>query len=60
MIPHLSDELFFPSAEYSTHRGIVAIGGDLSPERLILAYKNGIFPWYNPDGLLIKSVFDLF
>jgi len=29
--------------------GLLAIGGDLSPERLLLAYKNGIFPWYNED-----------
>lgn len=29
--------------------GILAIGGDLSPERLLLAYKNGIFPWFNED-----------
>ena len=47
MIPRLSGDLFFPSAEYSTPKGIVAIGGDLSPERLLLAYKSGIFPWYN-------------
>ena len=29
--------------------GVVAVGGDLSPERLILAYSHGIFPWYNED-----------
>lgn len=53
MIPYLSEELIFPSAEHTTHKGIVAIGGDLSPERLILAYKNGIFPWYNEGDPII-------
>ena len=45
----LSRELYFPSPEKSTDEGIVAIGGDLTPERLILAYKNGIFPWFEDD-----------
>jgi leucyl/phenylalanyl-tRNA--protein transferase len=42
----LTEELAFPPVELSTKEGIIAIGGDLSPERLILAYKSGIFPWY--------------
>jgi leucyl/phenylalanyl-tRNA--protein transferase len=33
--------------------GLLAVGGDLSPERLLLAYKNGIFPWYNEDSLIL-------
>lgn len=45
----LSRELYFPSPEKSTDEGIVAIGGDLSPDRLILAYQNGIFPWFEDD-----------
>jgi leucyl/phenylalanyl-tRNA--protein transferase len=53
MIPYLGDELIFPSAEYTTPRGIVAIGGDLSPDRLMLAYKSGIFPWYNENDPII-------
>ena len=53
MIPYLGDELVFPSAELTTERGIVAIGGDLSPDRLMLAYRNGIFPWYNEDDPII-------
>ena len=40
--------LWFPDVETSTHEGIVAVGGDLSPERLMLAYRSGIFPWYGP------------
>jgi leucyl/phenylalanyl-tRNA--protein transferase len=38
-----------PSPELAEADGLLAIGGDLSPERLINAYKMGIFPWYNPD-----------
>jgi leucyl/phenylalanyl-tRNA--protein transferase len=42
----LSEELFFPPISEANSDGILAIGGDLSPERLILAYKSGIFPWF--------------
>jgi leucyl/phenylalanyl-tRNA--protein transferase len=42
----LSDKLIFPPAELADKDGLLAIGGDLSPERLLLAYSNGIFPWY--------------
>ncbi|MEZ0005339.1 leucyl/phenylalanyl-tRNA--protein transferase [Flavobacterium sp. 28YEA47A] len=45
----LSKELFFPPVEEANDDGIVAIGGDLSPERLLLAYKSGIFPWFDDD-----------
>ena len=43
----LTKELKFPPIEHATKEGIVAIGGDLSTERLLLAYKSGIFPWYS-------------
>lgn len=43
----LSNRLWFPPVHTASPEGIVAIGGDLSPERLLLAYKSGIFPWYN-------------
>ncbi|MFT3680890.1 MAG: leucyl/phenylalanyl-tRNA--protein transferase [Ferruginibacter sp.] len=43
----LNEELIFPPVELADDDGVLAIGGDLSTERLILAYKNGIFPWYN-------------
>ena len=36
----------FPDPHYGEEDGLIAIGGDLSPERLIAAYNNGIFPWY--------------
>lgn len=45
----LTRELYFPSTEHASPEGIVAIGGDLSPERLILAYRSGIFPWFEDD-----------
>ncbi len=45
----LSKEFFFPPVEDTSLEGIVAVGGDLSVERLILAYKSGIFPWFNED-----------
>ena len=45
----LTKELYFPPAETASPEGIVAVGGDLSPERLLLAYKSGIFPWFEDD-----------
>jgi leucyl/phenylalanyl-tRNA--protein transferase len=41
--------LYFPPVEDADDDGLLAIGGDLSPERLELAYRSGIFPWYNDD-----------
>jgi len=49
----LSEKLFFPSVETANRDGIVAVGGDLSPERLLLAYKSGIFPWFNEGEPII-------
>lgn len=46
---YLSSALFFPPIDQANRDGILAIGGDLSPERLQLAYKSGIFPWFE-DG----------
>ena len=45
----LSDEIVFPPVHRAEKNGILAVGGDLSPERLIAAYSLGIFPWYS-DG----------
>ncbi|PXY38932.1 leucyl/phenylalanyl-tRNA--protein transferase [Flavobacterium cheongpyeongense] len=44
---YLSKDLFFPPVCEADNEGILAIGGDLSSERLQLAYKSGIFPWFN-------------
>ena len=41
----LDKELAFPVPEDANEEGIVAVGGDVSPERLLVAYRNGIFPW---------------
>jgi leucyl/phenylalanyl-tRNA--protein transferase len=41
----LTDELVFPPPEGASQEGVVAIGGDFRPERLLLAYSQGIFPW---------------
>lgn len=43
----LSSDISFPPVELTSEIGILAIGGDLSPERLLLGYQNGIFPWYS-------------
>ena len=45
----LSRELYFPPVSNASPEGIVAIGGDLSPQRLMLAYNSGIFPWFEDD-----------
>jgi len=48
MIPQINKyELKFPNSMEANEDGIVAWGGDLTPSRLIKAYQNGIFPWYN-------------
>lgn len=44
----LDNDLWFPPHEEAEDYGLLAVGGDLSPERLLLAYSLGIFPWYNP------------
>lgn len=49
MIFELSEDLVFPNPAYAEDDGLLAIGGDLSVERLLLAYSNGIFPWFNDD-----------
>lgn len=43
----LSEELEFPDPVLAEESGLLAVGGDLRPERIILAYQNGIFPWYS-------------
>ena len=49
----LSKDLVFPPVNLADKNGLLAIGGDLSAERLLLAYKSGIFPWYNEDEPII-------
>jgi len=45
----LSEKIAFPPPNYATREGLLAVGGDLSRERLLLAYRMGIFPWYAED-----------
>lgn len=45
----LTKELYFPPVDEASPDGILAVGADLSTERLLLAYKNGIFPWFDED-----------
>jgi len=49
----LDHRLQFPNVENADDEGLLAFGGDLSPERLLLAYRNGIFPWFNEDSLIV-------
>ena len=43
----LDNELWFPDPHLGEKNGLVAVGGDLSVERLLLAYSNGFFPWFS-------------
>ncbi len=45
----LSGDLVFPPAHLAREDGLLCVGGDLTAERLILAYENGIFPWYSEN-----------
>ena len=49
----LNHRLLFPDVENADDDGLLAVGGDLSPERLLLAYRNGIFPWFNEDSVIL-------
>ena len=61
----LNDQLIFPHPSAAPDHGLLAIGGDLSIERLLLAYRSGIFPWYSDDEPICwwspdpRMVFDL-
>ncbi len=49
MIFRLDERLLFPQPDLAEPDGLLAVGGDLSTDRLLLAYQNGIFPWYSDD-----------
>ncbi|MCX7896468.1 MAG: leucyl/phenylalanyl-tRNA--protein transferase [Rhodocyclaceae bacterium] len=55
MIPRLPPEPLFPppSSALSDPNGLLAVGGDLSPRRLLAAYRQGIFPWYAPGDPIL-------
>ena len=49
-----SEKIAFPDpALYDFEGGLLAMGGDLSPERIWFAYQNGIFPWFNPEDYIL-------
>jgi leucyl/phenylalanyl-tRNA--protein transferase len=52
MLIALGNEIQFPPVEMADEDGLLAIGGDLSLERLLYAYQNGIFPWYENKYIL--------
>lgn len=48
----LNKEICFPNPELAEEDGFLAVGGDLSEQRLLLAYSHGIFPWYHPGEMI--------
>jgi len=63
MIFILDEKLQFPDVEHADENGLLAVGGDLSPQRLLLAYRSGIFPWmdepllwFSPDPRMIIDI----
>lgn len=49
----LTEKIVFPRPDLAEENGLLAIGGDLSPERLIVAYRSGIFPWYSQNDPIL-------
>lgn len=49
----LTNEIAFPPPELAEADGLLAVGGDLSPHRLVAAYRLGIFPWYSADDPIL-------
>jgi leucyl/phenylalanyl-tRNA--protein transferase len=49
----LEDEIRFPHPSLADKDGLLAVGGDLSPDRLLLAYTNGIFPWFEEGSSIL-------
>jgi leucyl/phenylalanyl-tRNA---protein transferase len=52
-LPEIGSDLVFPPLSMALEDGMLCFGGDLSQERLLLAYSTGIFPWYSPDQPII-------
>ncbi|MEE4166989.1 MAG: leucyl/phenylalanyl-tRNA--protein transferase [Desulfocapsaceae bacterium] len=49
----LGDHIVFPPPELAEENGLLAIGGDLSPHRMLTAYRQGIFPWYSENDPIL-------
>lgn len=52
-IPQLQTAHIFPNARNAGEEGLLAYGGDLNPHRILKAYREGIFPWFNPDDPIL-------
>ncbi|SFV54433.1 Leucyl/phenylalanyl-tRNA--protein transferase [hydrothermal vent metagenome] len=52
-IPPLGSSYIFPNPRYSADEGLLAFGGDLSPNRILTAYRKGIFPWFSEDDPIL-------
>ncbi|XMO88383.1 leucyl/phenylalanyl-tRNA--protein transferase [Algibacter sp. AS12] len=50
---YLTEKIWFPDVDNASPEGIIAVGGDLSTERLLLAYKTGIFPWFDDSNPIL-------
>ncbi len=50
---YLNEDIWFPDVNKASPEGLLAVGGDLSVERLMLAYKTGIFPWFETGGPIL-------
>src|SRR5690606_16523414 len=53
MVYLLDNNINFPDPSLADPDGLLAVGGDLTEQRLILAYQNGIFPWYDEDSPIL-------
>lgn len=49
----LTEDLVFPDPNEADEHGLLAVGGDLRPDRILLAYESGVFPWYSDDQPLL-------
>lgn len=53
LISKLGMDMIFPNPRNASDEGLLAYGGDLNPNRLLTAYRNGIFPWYSPSDPIL-------
>lgn len=53
LIPRLGYDYIFPDPHYAMKEGLLAYGGDLNPDRILMAYRQGIFPWYNENDPIL-------
>lgn len=53
MFYQLNHEIAFPHPKLADEDGLLAVGGDLSAERLLLAYSHGIFPWFSEESPIL-------